>query len=77
MSYLILIGSLVNYSSCVAAYTYEELAGYGFVASDARDKFGDTMGGWGSAMAMDRTAWKKLPDGSYTGVVYTLPDRGW
>jgi hypothetical protein len=26
-------------------YKYNELAGYGFVPSDARDKFGDTLGG--------------------------------
>jgi hypothetical protein len=58
-------------------YTYEELAGYGFVPNDARDQFGDTMGGFGSAIAMDRSRWRKNNDGSYAGEIYTLPDRGW
>jgi hypothetical protein len=58
-------------------YTYEALAGYGFVPSNFRDRFGDTLGGHGSAIALDRSQWKKKSDGSYTGVLFTLPDRGW
>jgi len=58
-------------------YTYEELAGYGYVANDARDEFGDTMGGFGSAIAMDRSRWRKNHDGSYSGELYAIPDRGW
>jgi hypothetical protein len=45
--------------------------------NDFLDKFGDTLGGWGSAIALDRAQWKKLPDGSFTGILYALPDRGW
>lgn len=58
-------------------YTYQELAGYGFVPNDARDKFGDTLGGYGSSIAMDRKQWRKVKDGLYTGIVYAIPDRGW
>ncbi|KAI1772790.1 esterase-like activity of phytase-domain-containing protein [Hypoxylon cercidicola] len=58
-------------------YEYNELAGYGYVVSDARDKFGDTLGGLGSGIHLDRAAWKKLDNGSYTGVLWSLPDRGW
>lgn len=58
-------------------YTYDSLAGFGLVPSNARDKFGDTLGGFGSAIAFDRKEWCKLPNGSYTGVMYALPDRGW
>ncbi|KAH8676453.1 esterase-like activity of phytase-domain-containing protein [Tricladium varicosporioides] len=58
-------------------YTYDSLAGFGLIPSNARDKFGDTLGGFGSAIALDRSRWRKLPDGSYTGVLYGLPDRGW
>lgn len=58
-------------------YTYDSLAGFGLVPSNARDKFGDTLGGFGSAIAMDRSKWKKQKDGSYKGVLYGLPDRGW
>jgi hypothetical protein len=58
------------------SYTYDELAGYGFVPNNATDKYGDTLGGFGSAIALDRSKWKKKKDG-YTGVLYALPDRGW
>jgi len=57
-------------------YTYEELAGYGTIANDARDKFGDTIGGLGSAIAFDKKSWK-YKKGSYQGELWGLPDRGW
>ena len=69
---------VVNQTTCGGrTFTYQQLAGYGFVASDARDKFGDTLGGYGSAIALDKNAWKKTGDDTYTGLLYTLPDRGW
>lgn len=58
-------------------YTYQVLAGYGSVPGNARDQFGDTLGGIGSALALDRSQWKKLSNGSYSGVLWGLPDRGW
>lgn len=58
------------------SYVYKGLAGYGFTPSDARDKFGDTAGGIGSSAALDITTWKKEGD-KYSGILYTLPDRGW
>lgn len=58
-------------------YKYLELAAYGFTPSDARDRFGDTLGGIGSSAAFDRKTWKRLENGSYEGIVWTLPDRGW
>ncbi|KAG9246775.1 esterase-like activity of phytase-domain-containing protein [Calycina marina] len=70
--------SLHHFQPCNGKqYTYQELAGYGYVPSNARDEFGDTIGGMGSALALDRSQWKKLANGSYTGVVWALPDRGW
>ena len=57
-------------------YKYRELAGYGTVPGAAKDEFGDTIN-FGSALALDRTQWKKLANGSYTGVLWGLPDRGW
>jgi hypothetical protein len=67
----------VNSTTCNGKdYVYEELAGYGFVVSDSVDKFGDTLGGIGSSIHMDSN-WKKLCNGSYTGTLWTLPDRGW
>ena len=69
---------VVNQTSCKGKnYTYQELAGFGLIPGNARDQFGDTIGGIGSAIALDRTQWVKLPNGSYTGVLWALPDRGW
>jgi hypothetical protein len=37
--------TFVNQTTCNGkTYTYQELAGYGFVPSNARDEFGDTLG---------------------------------
>lgn len=60
-------------------YTYQELAGYGLLPGDARDKFGDTIGGVGSAIALDKKSWKKKSGDkeAYEGIIYGLPDRGW
>ena len=70
--------SLVNQTTCDNKnFVYESLAGYGFVPSDARDRFGDTLGGYGSAIAIDRKSWRKTQTGSYTGLLWALPDRGW
>ena len=70
----------VNVATCNGqAYVYEELAGFGKLAGDTRDKYGDTIGGVGSSIALDRSALKKETNktGSYSGVIYGLPDRGW
>ncbi|TEY78300.1 hypothetical protein BOTCAL_0050g00320 [Botryotinia calthae] len=70
--------SYVNQTTCNGkTYTYQALGGYGYIPGTARDKFGDTIGGIGSAIAMDRKSWEKLDNGSYTGVLWALPDRGW
>lgn len=58
-------------------YKYISLVGRGEFPSDARDKFGDTAGGWGSGIAADLKTWKKNRDGSYSGILYATPDRGW
>jgi hypothetical protein len=73
-------GASVNKTLCNGkTYTYEELAGWGLFASDARDKFGDTIGGIGSAIALDKSSWKRTKGDSeaYEGILYGLPDRGW
>lgn len=70
--------AIVNKTTCNGkTYTYEELAGVGILPGNTRDEFGDTLGGIGSGIALDRSQWKKLANGSYTGVVWALPDRGW
>jgi len=57
-------------------YKYQGLAGWGALPSNARDKYGETIGGIGSAIAFKSGSWK-FSNGIYTGVVYCLPDRGW
>ena len=70
--------AFVNQTVCNdKTYIYEELAGVGILQGNARDVYGDTLGGIGSGLALDRSQWKKLANGSYTGVVWGLPDRGW
>ncbi|ESZ91897.1 hypothetical protein SBOR_7727 [Sclerotinia borealis F-4128] len=70
--------SNINQTTCNGnTYTYQELGGYGLIPGDARDKFGDTIGGIGSVIAIDTATWTKLGNGSYKGVLWTLPDRGW
>jgi hypothetical protein len=53
------------------------LVGVGRVASDARDQYGDTLGGFGSSMAMQPGTWRKNKDGGYSGTLFMVPDRGW
>lgn len=70
----------VNVTTCNGkTYVYEGLAGYGKLASDARDKFGDTIGGIGSSIALDKSSYRQVKgkNGLYSGVIYGLPDRGW
>ncbi|KAI9712339.1 MAG: hypothetical protein M1820_001552 [Bogoriella megaspora] len=70
--------SFVNQTTCNGnTYTYNQLAGYGFLPSDGRDKFGDTLGGIGSSATIDPKSWRKINGSSYTGILWALPDRGW
>ncbi|KAK0649984.1 esterase-like activity of phytase-domain-containing protein [Cercophora newfieldiana] len=54
------------------SYTYDGLAGYGSLKSDARDQYGDTIS-IGSSMVV--SGWKKVGK-RYRGTMYGLPDRG-
>jgi hypothetical protein len=69
----------VNTTTCNGSkYIYQELAGYGKLAANFRDKYGDTLGGIGSAIALDKKSAKfEKSKGTYEGVIYGLPDRGW
>jgi len=53
------------------------LVGVARVPSNAKDQFGETLGGFGSGMAMDLRSWHKNRDGSYEGTLFMIPDRGW
>ena len=52
------------------------LVGVARVPSNAVDQFGETLGGFGSGMAMDLDSWHNR-DGSFGGTLFMLPDRGW
>lgn len=58
-------------------YTYKGLSGYGVVKPNDKDKFGDTIGGIGSAIAFEPGSWKKKKDDRYEAILWALPDRGW
>jgi hypothetical protein len=53
------------------------LVGVARVPSNAVDQFGETLGGWGSGIALDPGSWRKNWFGAYRGTLYALPDRGW
>lgn len=69
----------VNTTTCNGAkYTYQSLAGYGYLPSDAYDKYGDTIGGIGSSVAFAPSSWKHdQKTDRYTAIVWASPDRGW
>jgi len=69
---------VVNQTTCAGTtYKYTGLAGYGFIPSNATDKYGDTIGGIGSSIAFDQSSWRKAGLDGYSGIVYATPDRGW
>jgi len=65
-------GPVASVSCNGKAYSYDGVAGYGFVTSDLRDQYGDTIS-IGSSMAIQE--WQKHGK-QYKGVLYGLPDRG-
>lgn len=56
------------------AYSYDNLAGFGALKSDARDKYGDTIS-IGSSIAVKN--WRRSGKNLYKATLYGLPDRGW
>jgi hypothetical protein len=59
------------------AFVNKGLVGVARVPSNAVDQFGETLGGYGSGMAMDLDSWHQNRDGSFGGTLFMLPDRGW
>jgi len=57
-------------------YRHHGLVGVGVLPADTLDRRGDTLGSF-SSFKIDPTTWRRLPDGSYAGTLYTLPDRGY
>ncbi|KAL4996361.1 esterase-like activity of phytase-domain-containing protein [Aspergillus recurvatus] len=70
--------TIINTTTCGGTtYAYTGLEGYGFIESNARDKYGDTLAGLGSSAALEKGSWHKKSSSSYSGIFYLLPDRGW
>lgn len=59
-----------------AVYVNHGLVGVGRIPAATRDKFGETFGSF-SAFTFQPGSWQRQPDGSYTGVLFGQPDRGY
>ena len=64
----------VNFNG--ASFINKGLVGMGELAIGALDERGDSQGSF-SSFKIDSKTWHRNPDGSYGGVLYTLPDRGY
>jgi hypothetical protein len=58
-------------------FVNQGLVGVARVPSNAVDRFGDTLGGFGSGMTVEPGSWKEQRQGVYGGRFLMLPDRGW
>lgn len=56
-------------------YVNQGLVGVGVFATNIIDGRGDTFGSF-SSFKVDLTTWRKHANGSYSGTLFTLPDRG-
>jgi len=65
---------VVNFGG--AKFVNKGLVGVARVPASAKDKFGESSS-LGSAIALDLDDWRKDRDGSFSGTLYALPDRGW
>lgn len=58
------------------SYINKGLVGFGLIPADFVDSIGDTMGGFGSAIAFKPGTWQPLANGSFSGTIVAHPDRG-
>jgi len=56
-------------------FVNQGLVGVGRLSATTRDFAGETLGSF-SAMSVDAASWRRSADGSYSGKIWTLPDRG-
>ena len=56
-------------------FVNQGLVGVGRVSADTRDFAGETFGSF-SGMSLDLSSWRRNSDGTYSGTMFTLPDRG-
>ncbi|CUA76575.1 hypothetical protein RSOLAG22IIIB_06358 [Rhizoctonia solani] len=58
-------------------FVNQGLVGFGYIPASARDSYGETLGGLGSAIALQKGTFKAGPNGTFTGRLITQPDRGY
>ena len=59
-----------------ATFSNKGLVGVGRVSADKKDKLGETFGSL-SGLALDLRSWQRTAGGTYSGTLYTQPDRGY
>ena len=57
-------------------YVNKGLVGFGLIPSNFRESTGDTIGGIGSAIAIELGSWQVNTDGTFAGTFIVHPDRG-
>jgi hypothetical protein len=70
------VGASSSVSLGGLTYVNKGLVGVGVFSASTLDSRGDTLGSF-SSFKIDTTTWRKNADGSYSGSLYTLPDRGY
>ena len=70
------VGASSSVSLGGLTYVNKGLVGVGNFSSSMLDSRGDTLGSF-SSFKIDTTTWRKNANGSYSGSLYTLPDRGY
>jgi hypothetical protein len=68
--------ALAAMMAAAPAWAQTRLVGVARVSSDARDSLGETLGGFGSGMALVPGSWHQA-GGRFSGTLAMLPDRGW
>ncbi|CAE6427449.1 unnamed protein product [Rhizoctonia solani] len=58
-------------------FVNQGLVGFGYIPASARDSYGETLGGLGSAIALQKGTFKAGPNGTFTGRLIAQPDRGY
>ncbi|CDO75851.1 hypothetical protein BN946_scf184833.g2 [Trametes cinnabarina] len=57
-------------------YVNKGLVAFGLIPSNFTESTGDTLGGFGSAIALKRDSFTKNADGTFKGTIVAQPDRG-
>jgi len=71
---IVIFAALASASPALAAGN--ALVGAARIPADARDSLGETLGGFGSGMALVPGSWQAQGNG-FTATLAMLPDRGW